>query len=371
MNGNERGSDEARARFFSKVRTIRADAKALLVQLKQLEEAAKNQDGSRPDSNLTKELQRADRALSQKKLDERLREVEKIEADFPHLEIYGDCFGEVRNAVRQVSADWPKMGSADLTAITKGIERSSKALQEVVLGCYRLTIPKDVERSLGDLSIGKSLDFDLKYKEEIPDEKVREEILAALSQRRIGGWVDLKAGLIYRVSPQRSVRVLTYLAPLLAVAAAVLLLIGIANLKHLGIDLPGTHLDDAKALVGAFLLVLGGAVIHLVVENVKQFQMDAAPIVAISNLLDWMHLRWAGISLMAVPLVVVTIGMRMAVDSTPDQVATYILAGYSADSIAGVFLTRFDSSASASAKKLIKRLKGEDGSAGGKDGNSQ
>ncbi|HEV2789867.1 MAG TPA: hypothetical protein VGV69_01035, partial [Solirubrobacterales bacterium] len=284
--------------------------------------------------------------------------LERIEDEFPQLQVYGDRTGEVRNAIEEVVSDWPRPGSTDLTTIKTAIERSSKHLDKAILGCFQMTIPADVQWRLSKFPVGKAFNFEHAYEDKVPGKSTRERILGELEQREVWGWVDLKEGLIYKISPERRIRILTYLAPLFSVLAAVLALVLVpAGLERLGVDLSGLHLDDTEATVAAFLLVLSGAVIHLVVENVKQFQMDSAPIVAIGNLLDWMHLRWAGISLMVLPILVIAVGMRTLVESTPDQVATYVLAGYSADSVAGLFLTRFNSSAGASVKGLIKRLK--------------
>lgn len=348
-------SSEARNRLFSLVREIREDARALRGQLATVSELTDLQENPQPSDALKALLRRAHADLTAKGFQGRAPELVKLGKEFPRLQAYGDRANEVRTAIERAVAEWPPSSMTSVAAVKGAVEKSREALEDVIFGCCRLTIPADVERQLTKMSVGKSFDFEARFKESLPDADKRKLILTELAQQKIGGWVDLGNGLIYRLSPDRRVRVLTYLSPLLSVLVAIGILILIGNLDELCLNSPA-NLDDAKEMVAAFIAVLGGALVHLVVENIKQMQMRSAPIVAIGNLLDWMHLRWAGLSLMAVPLLITVIGMMM-LGVKSDQVETYALAGYSADSISGLFLTRFDSSAGTYLKGLTKRLK--------------
>jgi hypothetical protein len=355
---------EAHDRLFARIRRIRADARALIGLLTELEKVTALATGAAPDAALKEKLQRVQRAFADRDLRAHVAELKKLEDQHPELEVYGDRFGAVRNAIEAAQSDQPNPSSSAVTVVNASIAAAKRDLEDAVFNCFRLTIPADVELRLKTMRVGKPFDFE-ELKDELPDQAERTRLLSELSQRSISGWVDLKSGLIYKLSPNQGFRVFTYLAPLLAVIAAVGVLIGIANVGHLGLALPeGWHLDDAHQLVGAFLLVLVGAIAHLVVENFKQFQMNAVPIVAIGDFFDWLHLRWVGVSMTVVPILVTVIGLRvLGTQSDGADVPLYLFAGYSADSIGGLLLTRFDSSAGAMLKRLTKQLKADDGKA--------
>jgi hypothetical protein len=343
-------------KLLAKSRSIGAAVRAMRGELEELSKMAAQQREQQPDAPFKAALQRSREALERKDLSGKIEDLEVLEDESPDLQTCGDLMGDIRNGVEQLLADWPREDS-DLATARQRIEQSSKTLDEVAFACCRLTVREDVKERLEEMKVGAAFSFEAEYKDRLPHRPERQRVLTDLAQRRIWGWVDLKAESIYRISPSFWVRLLTYLAPVFSVLLAVTILIGIANLKHLDVDLSVQHLTDAEELVSAFLLVLAGALIHLVVENVKQLQIRTAPIVAIGNTLNWMHLRWAGLSMMALPLLVTVIGMKMlGAGSGSDQIATYVFAGYSADSISGLFLTRFDSSANASLKGLTKRL---------------
>jgi hypothetical protein len=353
---------ESHDRLFGRVRGIRTDARALIPVLDELASIAKLNLEAAPGEALQASLKSSHEGFRSKGFPDHIAALRTLEAEHPDLEIYGDRFGAIRNGLESAQAGWPAESSKTVSAINASINKTKADLEAVIFECCRLTIPDDVDRVLAGIGIGRSLDFE-GFKGELPDQAKRTQILSELSMLPISGWVDLKAGLIYKKSPNRAVRICTYFAPLLTAAAAIGLLIGIANLGHLGLSLPqGWHLSDAHQLVGAFLLVLAGAIIHLVIENVKQLQMRSVPILAIGNTLDWLHLRWVGVSLTVVPIVIAVIGLRMlGTESDGSNIPLYIAAGYSLDSVAGLFLTRFDSSASAILDRLTKQLKGADG----------
>jgi hypothetical protein len=117
--------------------------------------------------------------------------------------------------------------------------------------------------------------------------------------------------------------------------------------EGLGLKLPDRAVAGLTApeLLGAYLLVLAGAVLHLVVENVKQGQSGNVPILAIGDGLECLHLRWAGLGLSFLPVLVTVIGLRiLGAGNDPDELTVYVFAGYSVDSVSGLFLTRFDAS---------------------------
>jgi hypothetical protein len=120
---------------------------------------------------------------------------------------------------------------------------------------------------------------------------------------------------------------------------------------------PTLGLDDSVGLkssgdnLNAYLLVLLGMVAHLLIENLKQFQANTTP-VAIGAFLDWLHLRWVAIAYSFVPVVVTVVGLLVTVGFDGDKALLYFFAGYSIDSVAGVFLTRFGTAAASGVAKV-------------------
>ncbi len=67
-----------------------------------------------------------------------------------------------------------------------------------------------------------------------------------------------------------------------------------------------------------------------------------------------------------VPVIVVVIGLRVSgVGDDDADLGLYIAAGYSVDSIAGLFLTRFDTGAKKALKGVEKQIEGQNGNGGG------
>jgi hypothetical protein len=74
----------------------------------------------------------------------------------------------------------------------------------------------------------------------------------------------------------------------------------------------------------------------------------------VSSWLDWLHLRWASIALSFFPVIVTVLGLRLTHHT---GWPTVFFAGYGVDSVAGLFLTRFDAAATKGVNILGKALK--------------
>jgi cytochrome c556 len=346
--------------LFSRIERIRAKVNCLSADIETLETAATGQPDGEPTPALKAAISTSRDALKASEIKVHRDFLAKALTDHPRLEPYAAEVEEFHCALERVLTAWPVADAASAAAVITACKATAQRLTTARDRAAQLTIPRQVPRKLKGMRVGKAFDFNGTFKEELPDSEQLAKVLAGLEPYNIGGVVDVKAGLIYKMSTNNVYRFFTYLAPLLALLAGAALLVGIANLKHLGVDFPDSwKLTDAHQLIGVYLLVLGGAVIHLLVENVKQLQMKSVPILVISDGLDWLHLRWMGISLMVVPILITEIGMRViGVPSGADQPGLWVLAGYSADSIAGMVLTRFDSAAGVWLKETSGQLKG-------------
>lgn len=359
MSASENLTEE----LFSRIERVRAKVNYLAGDVKALEVAATGQPAGAPNEGLKEAIAASRAVLAASEIDVHRKFLTEILNDHPELERYAAEVEQLNCALERMLTAWPTASADSADAVLAACKTTAERLADARSRAAQLAIPRRVPRRLENMRVGKPLNFNNEFKEQLPDPDRLAEVLAGLEPYEIGGAVDVKAGLIYKMSTKRAYRLFTYLAPLLALLIGGALLVGIANLGHLGVKLPDDwELSDAHQLIGAYLLVLAGAVIHLLVENIKQMQMSSVSILVISDGLDWLHLRWVGISLMVVPILVTEIGLRvLGVASGADQPGIYLLAGYSADSVAGTLLTRFDSAAGVWLKGVSSQLKGVSG----------
>ncbi len=274
---------------------------------------------------------------------------------------YGSQAWAIHRLVSEVAGAWPHTG-ASVAAVTAAASRSRNTANELALACACLTIPLALEQRLRRKRVGAFLDFHREFAGELADAKQRTELLESLSEEEIGGVVDADRGLVYRLSSNAFYRAFTYVSPLLFALGSAALLVGIGNLDNLGVDIgDNLHLNNVGQLIAAYLLVLAGVVLHLLVENVKQDQLGTAPVLAISDGLNWLHLRWAGLAwTVFLPMLVIVIGLRvLGIGSDSSDLPLYVFAGFSFDSVVGLILTRFNNSSATGVKKLTARIAGD------------
>ena len=97
-------------------------------------------------------------------------------------------------------------------------------------------------------------------------------------------------------------------------------------------------------------------------ENVKLSQARETPILAIGEFVDWLHLRWAGIGGTFFAILVTVLGLRLTLDEETlaggwETTLLFFFAGYSVDSVAGIFLTRFGTAAKGGVAAVTARIK--------------
>ena len=269
-------------------------------------------------------------------------------------------WGQELETIRESLEDAHERLAADDDALHADAKALAADLGATLAACRRITIPFSVARRIRRMPLGLPFDFDEEYKREIPDERDREQLLRSLipQEKRVGGIVDSESGAVYRVSKKRYERVATYLAPALAAAAGAAFLVLVANANRWDIDfVKKAHLADTEQLLGAYALVLIGVLVHLGIENVKQGQSGRIEILAVGRTLNWLHLRWMGISAGVFPALVVVVGLTyLEVGTKPGEDIAFLFAGYSMDSVAGLLLTRFDDAAAGPVKTIKRRL---------------
>jgi hypothetical protein len=357
-------AEGARGKLFTRVSRARVEARALLGALKKLEEAAKpaaegTQHSSLAQSALRDSVTTWYAALATADLHGRATEFAEILEGGGDLHNYAEGAWGAANGLSRLLDRWPEKkkpagdGELDRAAIALTAEESTAILNEVIFECCKVTIPDEVEEKLAQIRVGKALDFHAVFDETLADPAQRGEILSLLKHRHIGGWVDPATGLIYRVSRGRAGRVATCIAPFVAALLTGTALYGFSSLSLAD---NWDYLADGWQLVGAYGLVLAGATFHLLIEALKQNQTKSAPILAAGDLVYWLNLRWVGLLMTIAWVVIVTIGLRAAGVEEDGELSVYFFAGYSLDSVAGLILTRFNSSAEAAQMALTAQL---------------
>ena len=118
------------------------------------------------------------------------------------------------NALLDAADHWPSRDATDPAAARADLSRA-------LVQAARITLPHRLRDHLRQLHIGEALDFGREFADELPEPAQRDEILRWLARhpRVVDGVIDADKGLIWRASPRRSIRVATWIAPLLTVAA--------------------------------------------------------------------------------------------------------------------------------------------------------
>lgn len=220
-----------------------------------------------------------------------------------------------------------------------------------------LLLAYQLKTQLHGLRVGQSVDFAAAFASELPTVDERVALLTEYSRnsRYFDEAVfDSPDQRVWRKSGSAVIRALTCLAvPVFAV------LLGGVLAAVSPLPLGKWQLDDTGDLLAAYGLVLAGVLANLVVENIKQSQSQSVPIIAIGATIDWLHLRWAGLLWSFAPVLIVVIGLLMSgtkVDG--DEALVFFFGGYSVDSVAGTFLTRFGTAANAGRAKVQAAVAG-------------
>ena len=234
---------------------------------------------------------------------------------------------------------------------------TAEALEAVRIAIRDLLLPYRLKIQLHELRVGQSVDFKKDYEDELPKIDDRVALLTELSRRSQSfreGVFDVPGQRVWRRSASAAWRAVTCLAiPVFAV------LVGGGLAAASLLPLEEWHLDDAGDVLAAYGLVLAGVLAHLVVENIKQAQAKTVPIIAIGETIDWLHLRWAGLLWSFAPVVVVVVGLlAMGTQVSGEEALVFFFGGYSVDSVAGTFLTRFGTTAGAGVKDVVRRIGG-------------
>lgn len=323
-------------RLFTLMSEIRAEAGELNKALTRLETSARGvaTDPEVFDTALA-EAKPALRSSRIEQMEHTLNSLLEGEVDLSH---YADDALAAMTGLTTLTKRWPsKVRNQDPASVPDAIEECKEILDNAIFHCIRVTIRRDVTWEFESMNVGKVLDFNAAFGAQLRDDVERMKVLDYLKHRKFGGWVDVAAGKIYKLPPAGWPTFLACIAPFVVVALAAGALYAFSLF-----EVP--NFTNGNHLLLILCLVLGGVVAQLSVETVKQSLAETVPILAVSDGVAWLSLRWLGL----VKTVLVALGVVVclrATGVTPDGqgLTICIAAGYSLDSVAGIFLTRFNS----------------------------
>ncbi len=225
-----------------------------------------------------------------------------------------------------------------------------------------VSMPPRVNAHLETLDVGGQLDFNEAFADELPAEPARRRFLEILQSHpgSVTGAVDAERGVIYKAA-QGPRRIFSYVLLLVLVGPAALAFINFATTGsgELGVPLDWLFKGESRQpeLWSAYVFVVLGVVFHLLVEAVKQAQRSTdKAFLALGHWLTWIHVRETSLAITILTMWIIPIGLALALPGQRIGVETAFFAGYSIDSIIGIFLTRFDGLAKTSSDALLKRI---------------
>jgi hypothetical protein len=255
----------------------------------------------------------------------------------------------------------PGSPPADATSANAAANLALTNLEKVRDATDELTVPYQARELLSRRRVGRAVPFaEVFHPDDPPSAERRKALLTQLEAAGSylnNGVVDIAREILWRKSVSPVVRGLSACSAVAFAVLAALVLLVISSLPQLD----GKPLGDNSQVLWAYLIVLFGAAMHLAVETLKQSQQDDSPILPMGELVDWLHLRWASIGWSFFYVIVTVVGLRLTVKPDVakddwDAALIYFFAGYSVDSVAGIFLQRFGTSAKAGVARVTALL---------------
>ncbi len=249
---------------------------------------------------------------------------------------------------------WP---NAALTSDEQrqAIAQAQVCLDQIIYQCASLTLSPRVNDTMENLRVGQPLDFDFVFSGELPRNlEMRSRLLQELSQE--GGVlgsavVDCDQRVIYKVAQTRAEqRHSAYkIVALLVLAGAIV---------PLALEWAGTltnnspfNWPDLPRLYMLYVVVFLGAGAHVAIDALKAAKAQTRPdFQAMNDWVLWVHVRYISILW---TLGWIVLGYILLVLAMPKlELASAFFAGYSIDSITGLFLARFETTVKTNTQAL-------------------
>src|SRR4051794_1760396 len=212
-------SDFAEPVLFARTRDIRADVQDFQRSLDRLTEATAAAQAAGDDTPITEAMAAEASLIARLKIEieDALTEIKtNVFGTSPRLwSACGDEITHIDNLWNRVICELPQSGNRDEFA--QRLSRMSPTIRQILIHTARLTIADRLNAHLKTARIGKAINFDTAFSDEIPDSTDRAMILNYLAEHpgAVNGVVDQPRGLVFRVSQSQLVRFATYLAPII------------------------------------------------------------------------------------------------------------------------------------------------------------
>jgi hypothetical protein len=217
--------------------------------------------------------------------------------------------------------------------------RSEAAFRRARYQADRIVLAGKVGEVLSEQPVGGTIALANFYEGSPLSDAERKEAAEVVAEhpRIVPGVVDVDNGVVYRTASGLWTTALVFALPLFAALGGVVLLWILGHLDE-WFSIEIDQLMSTRKLLEVYVLVTMGALLHLIVAARKTRVGQTATTFIPARAFDWAQIRALNLTPLVVPILVVTIGLRMTnltVDGTEDW-AVSILAGYSADSVAAL-----------------------------------
>jgi hypothetical protein len=357
---------DARQRLRGLIRDIRAHAQAILEALPPVRTALALTDTSARDHELKDSLLelghvKRDRVLAI----ERCRAAARTLLDtVPSVyDANGDTVTNLETAWDRALRALDRMTANDPAIVRTRLDELDAAIAAMMWQAALITMPPRVNEHLATLDVGGQLDFGESFADELPTAPARRRFLEILQSHpgSVTGEVDAERGIIYKAA-HGGRRFFSYVLLFALIGPGAWLFINLATVGSRELGIPANWLFTGPSrqaeLWSAYVFVVFGVVFHLLVEAVKQGQRSTdRAFLALGHWLTWIHVRETALAITILTMWAIPIGLALTLTGKSIDVTTALFAGYSIDSIIGVFLTRFDGAAKSSTESLLARLR--------------
>ncbi len=210
--------------------------------------------------------------------------------------------------------------------------------------------------TLKNLRVGQPLDWDFAFGGELPrDVEMRKRLLLELAQE--GGVlgsavVDVEQGLIYKVAESRAKqRHSAYKLVAFVVLCGAIVPLVLSWIRTLTNQSPFAWADLPR-LYMTYVMVYLGAGAHVAIDALKVAKAQTRPSFhAMNDWVLWLHVRYIsilwGLAWVLLGFILLTIAMPKL------ELLSAFFAGYSIDSITGLFLARFETTVKTKTQELL------------------
>ena len=277
---------------------------------------------------------------------------EQLMKSGPARNRYGAYLMGITTHLERVQHSWPRSPAAgvqpDPMAIAATVTNLLTRLDEALYEVGQIIVPPQISGWARQMHVGDVMDFDNRFKTELPTPELRHRMLEWLAEARASapGIVDVENRQIRVASVGPRARLLTWVRLGAGVAASLVLAFVLPTVADFASEPDGPEwlaniagLSSLSALT-IFGAMLAGAIGHVVVDVLKQSRTEKEK--ALRSLRDlslWAHVYETQLWLALATLFVVFV-LYVALEGPP-TVWIAAVVGYSWDSIFDVVLGRF------------------------------